>query len=59
MRLLGKTAIVTGGVRGLGACMCKLFAVEGANVIAVDVGEMTYEAARVEYYLKNSATRIS
>lgn len=53
MRLQGKTAVVTGGARGLGASMCQLFAREGAKVIAVDMGEMTYEAAGVEYYALN------
>lgn len=50
MRLSGKTAVVTGGARGLGASMCQLFAKEGARVAAVDMGEMTYEAPGVEYY---------
>lgn len=53
MRLNGKIAVVTGGARGLGACMCQRFAKEGANVIAVDMGEMTYEAENVEYYPLN------
>lgn len=53
MRLSGKIAVVTGGARGLGACMCKLFAAEGAQVIAVDLGEMTYKADNVEYYQLN------
>ena len=53
MRLDGKVAVVTGGARGLGACMCQLFAKEGARVIAVDMGEMTYEAEGVEYYALN------
>ena len=53
MRLNGKIAVVTGGARGLGACMCQLFAKEGATVIVVDMGEMTYEAANVEYYPLN------
>lgn len=49
MRLSGKTAVVTGGARGLGAHMCQMFAAEGAQVIAVDLGEMTYTAEGVEY----------
>lgn len=53
MRLQGKTAVVTGGARGLGACMCRTFAKEGAAVIAVDLGEMSYEAEGVEYYPLN------
>ena len=50
MRLEGKIAVVTGGARGLGGCMCQLFAREGAKVIAADLGEMTYEAPGVEPY---------
>lgn len=53
MRLQGKVAVVTGGARGLGACMCQLFAKEGARVIAVDMGEMTYETENVNYYNLN------
>lgn len=51
MRLKDKVAIVTGGADGLGAAMCRLFAKEGANVIAVDIaGKLTYEAENVELY---------
>lgn len=53
MRLKDQVAIVTGGARGLGAAMCRLFAQEGAHVIAVDLGEMTYSAENVEYYPLN------
>ena len=53
MRLQGKVAVVTGGARGLGGSMCQMFAAEGAQVIAVDMGEMTYEAPGVEYYPLN------
>ena len=53
MRLEGKVAVVTGGARGLGANMCQLFTKEGARVIAVDLGEMTYQADGVEYYQLN------
>ena len=53
MRLSGKTAVVTGGARGLGAHMCQMFAAEGAQVIAVDLGEMTYSDKGVEYYQLN------
>jgi len=53
MRLEGKTAVVTGGARGLGAHMCQLFAKEGATVIAVDMGEMSYQADGVEFYQLN------
>ncbi len=39
MRLEGKVAVVTGGARGLGYEMVKMFANHGAKVIAVDVKE--------------------
>jgi 3alpha(or 20beta)-hydroxysteroid dehydrogenase len=37
MRLQGKTALVTGAARGLGASVAKLFHSEGANVVLADV----------------------
>ena len=36
-RLAGRTAIVTGAARGLGASVAKLFHAEGANVVLADV----------------------
>ena len=38
MRLQGKTAIVTGAASGIGFATAALFAAEGANVIASDLG---------------------
>jgi 3alpha(or 20beta)-hydroxysteroid dehydrogenase len=38
-RLEGKTAIVTGGARGMGAATCRLFVAEGARVVIADVLE--------------------
>lgn len=55
MRLNGKVAIVTGAARGLGGEMAKLFAKEGAKVIAADMMELTYEAENVEYFKLNVA----
>ena len=53
MRLKNKVAVITGAARGLGGAMAQLFAKEGAKVIAVDMGEMTYEDKNVEYYNLN------
>ena len=53
MRLEGKIAVVTGGARGLGAAMCELFAKEGAKVVAVDMGDGTFENPNIELYKLN------
>ena len=53
MRLEHKVAIVTGAAKGLGGEMAKLFAKEGARVIAADMMPLTYEAENVEYYPLN------
>ena len=37
MKLEGKTAIITGAAAGIGSASAKLFAAEGANVVAVDL----------------------
>ncbi|MBR2969183.1 MAG: 3-oxoacyl-ACP reductase FabG [Clostridia bacterium] len=55
MRLENKVAVVTGAAKGLGGEMAKLFAKEGAKVIALDLGELTYECENVEYYKLNVA----
>ena len=36
--LKGKTAIVTGGSRGIGAAICKRFAEQGANIALLYAG---------------------
>ena len=53
MKLENKVAVVTGGAKGIGAEISKAFALEGAKVIAVDMGEMTYEQENVEFYKLN------
>ncbi len=53
MRLKNKVAVITGAARGLGGAMAQLFAKEGAKVIAIDMGELTYENPNVEYYNLN------
>lgn len=57
MRLQNKVAVITGASRGLGGCMAQLFAKEGAKVVAVDMGDMTYECPNVEYYKLNVTDR--
>ena len=39
MRLQGKTALVTGGAKGIGAAIVQRFAAEGASVAFVDADE--------------------
>jgi len=36
-RLVGKTAFITAAAQGIGAASAKLFAAEGARVIATDI----------------------
>jgi len=50
MRLQGKTAVITGGARGLGEAMARLFAAEGAKILACDMGEPQYKLDNVEFY---------
>jgi 3-oxoacyl-[acyl-carrier protein] reductase len=49
MKLDGKLAIVTGAAKGIGMEISKAFALDGATVIAADMGEMTYECDNVIY----------
>ncbi|MDR1736473.1 MAG: beta-ketoacyl-ACP reductase [Oscillospiraceae bacterium] len=53
MRLQGKVAVVTGGSAGIGAECCKLFAKEGAAVIAADMRPPVYQAENTEYIQLN------
>jgi 3-oxoacyl-[acyl-carrier protein] reductase len=53
MRLKGKTAVITGGARGLGGAMAKLFSENGARVIACDMNEPENVYENVEFYKLN------
>ena len=44
MRLMGNTAIITGGARGIGAAICRAFAREGATVLIADIDLPVAEA---------------
>lgn len=57
MRLEGKTAIVTGGAKGLGMAIALRFAEEGAKVIAVDMTPLSYEHELVKGYELNVTDR--
>src|SRR5436190_9311458 len=43
--LKDKVALITGSGRGLGACMARLFAEEGARIIVTDISEETARAS--------------
>src|SRR2546430_2589218 len=43
-RLTGKTALVIGASTGIGRSVCRLFAVEGANVAVGDIGQAGHKA---------------
>jgi 3alpha(or 20beta)-hydroxysteroid dehydrogenase len=49
-RLVGETALVTGGAGGIGAAIARRFLVEGASVVGLDIaapGAVEIEGERV------------
>lgn len=50
MRLKGKTAVITGGTRGIGLACAELFAKEGAEVIVCGIQKTPEIPANVEFY---------
>lgn len=57
MKLENKIAVITGGARGLGQAMAEVFVSEGAKVIALDMGELTYTLDGVEGMQLNVSNR--
>ncbi|MDR0311691.1 MAG: SDR family NAD(P)-dependent oxidoreductase, partial [Acidobacteriota bacterium] len=48
VKLAGKTAIITGAARGIGAAFAKGFAKEGANVVVADIRDGASTVAAIE-----------
>ncbi len=48
MRLRGKTALITGAGSGIGRETCRLFAQEGAEIVAVDINAETVQQTVVD-----------
>ena len=48
MRLKGKTAVITGGMKGIGLATARLFLAEGANVMLTDLNEAGLNEAMAE-----------
>ena len=48
MKLSGKTAVITGGGRGIGKAYCERLAADGANVVVVDIDDATAVVAELK-----------
>ncbi|SDL36884.1 D-sorbitol dehydrogenase (acceptor) [Modicisalibacter muralis] len=48
MKLIDKTAVVTGGARGIGLAIARRYLAEGARVVIADIDEASIDAAVVE-----------
>ncbi|MBI3788251.1 MAG: SDR family NAD(P)-dependent oxidoreductase [Ignavibacteriales bacterium] len=54
MKLKNKTAVITGGSKGLGKALALRFAVEGANVAICSRSEDNLTKARIELHSKGA-----